>query len=1301
MQCYPYFAEGDTRIFWLRLLKGEKVTIMDERTLCVSDSSALCLPEGVDTQLSVSLTRSISEEWRTTPSCTRCGLVEVQCQCRKDDRHLTLDNPLESPSRVQFPFTGPGTPPIDQSSLAGDLDNPSNLDEQAGDSSDKWWSYLSRPTKGIDDSFSIGITVDTLSAALDQVSRKQTTSELRNYPSALPKQVVPNASTNLSTNADPSLTKQESMWTTIHDIMSDLVDASTELRRDPTGVDSDYESSDDSLNMSETLSDISVKLMNAQKIRKLKKSSQARIRNSGYMSSLFGSDTSISTSGDESDDSATASMPPSSPASPDESVQWTDDDGASNKQDIKHTVRVELEGSHDSLTETRINPLSPTFHRKLLESLETLAESRANVEESTKKENTVVKKIISPENCRNVERDYAIQLNGALAKDKNPKKQSENKENVVPKKREKSLGDKLMPDRKILNQILTSPTISPQPQAIQVYHVTTSPTQSPKSPASNESNETPAQPASPSGSPPQPTSPTDTTGNGAVPSSSLNPDATGQASVNSSQTSTPFEGAGDSKGKISENPTESRKEERKHGEKKETEEERRRRKEKEKKKKKKHKHDRDRDHKSSSDKHDRSKDREKERDKSKDKDRDRQKDRERRRKEEREREHGKKDHRSSSSSKHGSRSASRESIRQLGNILSKMPVEVSTGKESAAGKEEKKEEEEIVLDLGDNFIVEDAKLAFDKNVAQIVASAPTRRVVNVITIDSSEDEKDKLSKPDKPVTEKFKTEKEIKKEPMEKPSKLSENVDGNIKVAENNVVVKKEPKEAPAVAIKKEDDDLSNALKKLDEELFAPEGIKKENCPKAESAESKKGGGLVWISADTGDAKNSTEKEPSKESNGTSEMPGAERQEPKKESDGTSKDPENKEKKDKRYYKFKIKTKGDTLRSPIHADGLLRKFKVKISRRERKRANKAGKNNYITYNDEIRRDVISRRTKFSRSSVPSHPIKVEKKEQKKERRAVILDDSDEETAPPVKKEPEVRDHKSILEKLAQETFVKKEKKEEERPKPSEQSSAHKMLIEKLKREQQERMKEKARALAMASSNSSSASSSSKVDDFLVRRMFKRNRKKYGLKMCSVGISYKEKRRADKKLQRLKGTLYLLKMMREGKLARERERAMGHGFKRPAEPEHTSQPKRFKSGDSSAAWRSMPSFKIPKAGQESDGFKVPRARDQFEDRGRMSEDKENEDLGEEFEEGFFTEEELKAKERGNVEKKKEKDEKANLEELKRKGQELRKEWKRRIRRKVTKTGAIIFEVIYQSVGQLFHVVATTLTYLHEH
>ena len=380
----------------------------------------------------------------------------------------------------------------------------------------------------------------------------------------------------------------------------------------------------------------------------------------------------------------------------------------------------------------------------------------------------------------------------------------------------------------------------------------------------------------------------------------------------------------------------------------------------------------------------------------------------------------------------------------------------------------------------------------------------------------------------------------------------------------------------------------------------------------------------------------------------------------------------------------------------------MKKFKVAISRRERKRANKAGKRGCIMYNEEIRRDLLSRKTKFSRSnSVPSQPLKVEKKEVKKERRVVILDDdSDDDNAPPARKEPEARNDKSILEKLAEESIVKKEKKEEERPRPSEQSSADKPSAE-----QQERLKEKAKALSMASSSSSGSSTaaSSKVDDFLAKRMFKRYRKRYNLKMCSVSISSKEKRRAEKRLHRLKGTLYLLKIMREGKLARERERGViGQGFKRPAEPEHTSQPKRYKSGDSSAAWRSMPSFKIRKAGQDSDGFKIPRAKDSNEERRkmdefrRMSDDKENEDI----EEGFFTEEELKAKERGHQEKKKEKDEMANTEELNRQGQALRKTWKRSILRKVQKTGAIIFEVIYQSMERLFRVV-TTLTYMHEH
>ena len=54
--------------------------------------------------------------------------------------------------------------------------------------------------------------------------------------------------------------------------MHDLVDSSTELRGDAKNVDSDYESSDDSLNMGETLSDTNVKLMESRKIKELRKS---------------------------------------------------------------------------------------------------------------------------------------------------------------------------------------------------------------------------------------------------------------------------------------------------------------------------------------------------------------------------------------------------------------------------------------------------------------------------------------------------------------------------------------------------------------------------------------------------------------------------------------------------------------------------------------------------------------------------------------------------------------------------------------------------------------------------------------------------------------------------------------------------------------------------------------------------------------------------------------------------------------------------------------------------------------------
>ena len=215
---------------------------------------------------------------------------------------------------------------------------------------------------------------------------------------------------------------------------------------------------------------------------------------------------------------------------------------------------------------------------------------------------------------------------------------------------------------------------------------------------------------------------------------------------------------------------------------------------------------------------------------------------------------------------------------------------------------------------------------------------------------------------------------------------------------------------------------------------------------------------------------------------------------------------------------------------------------------------------------------------------------------------------------------------------------------------------------------------------------------------LAKRLFKRYKGRYKLKESSIGISHKERHRAEKQLKHLQGTCYLAKIMRECKLARERERVGGLGLKRPRELQDTSQPKLMK-----PSWSGMPSFKIPKADNES--FKIPKVRDPNKDRRkieemrRRSEEKENEDM--DIEEGFFTEEELKAKERVHTDKKKESEEKANLEELMKQVVEMRKIWKKNVLRRVKRTGIIVFEVIYQSVEQLFHVVAATLIHLHEH
>ena len=1261
------FAEGDTRIFWLRPQKsGDKVTIKDERTLCVSDSSALCLPEGTDTELSVSLSRSLSEEWRISSSCARCGPVQVRCQCRNDDQP-THDNLLESPSRVQSPFVGQKSPPICLPSVAGDPVDSSDCDDDihitaTSDPDDKWWHYLSRPNNGKADKFAIRFTVEALSAALDQIPTKESSPELGNNGSALPE---PNASDKECTSEFP-LPKRDAVWTTIYDIMNDLRESSTNVGRDTQTDDSDYESSDDSFKMSETLSDISsAKLIQAQKGRRARGSRRVGSESTGC-TRLFESD--AFSSGDESADSGAGSMPPSRPGCLNESVQWTDQDRKQIENILgDRTKEDHLEDSRGSLAETRISPLSPTFHRKLVESLESLAECQAN----------------SGRESANVE-------NG-----------SESQKTTTPKTEKNG---KTVASRKLLDEILSVSEISPPPQIVQVYHVTASPAQSPKSPES--STESPPPPASPTESPPNPTSPSDsqpvspegTAESVAGPSRDVNAGAP-EASASSSKASTRIENGagGDSKEKDPEKHKESKREgeksrdkegsshkERKH----ETEEERRLRKlhkEKKKKKKKKHEHDRDKDReKSKSDKHERSKDKDKDRDKDrdrhkdKDRDKDRDKDKERRRKEEKERERAKKDkdrkrEHSSSRSSHKT-----ESIKQLGNILSELPVTVTSDAKATTSTAGVKQEEEMVIDLGDQFIVEDAQLAWGKDMAKIVAVAPTRRVVSVVAVDSSEDEKEaKKSEPkkDKPSedkkSEKFITETEIKKEPFDKSSTKPESTNNLDKPSESVAIKKEDQKESQdetIVSVKKEVD--ASATEKKDEMMPLSETeIKKEkpeneNEAKSDTLESKK-------IDDVGGK--SQENELKKESEGSDE----------------------KKKKEKRgIYKFTIKTRGLVLRAPVHAHKLFRKFKVKISRKEKKRANKAGNRGRILYTSEIRHDVESKRSKYSRR------MSSEKKEVKKERRAVILDDDSDEDIPPVKREPEVKEVKDERptqeRKPIQDLTMKKEHQAEEKDKSSSSSSWAKALVEKYKNEDRKKrlmLEAKRKAMAMSAHKK-------RVDDFIAHRLFKRYEGRYRLKECSVAISHKERRRAEKRQKRLEGTAYLKKIMRECKLAREREREGAPGLKRPGDPQDTSQPKRMKT-----TWSGMPSFKIPKGDRDNDGFRVPKARDPNEERRRMEEmrrrddEKENEEM--DIEEGFFTEEELKAKERVHTEKKKESEKKANEEELMKEAAHMRKEWRKNVLRRVKRTGVIVFEVIYQSVEQLFHVVAATLMHLHEH
>ena len=75
-------------------------------------------------------------------------------------------------------------------------------------------------------------------------------------------------------------------------------------------------------------------------------------------------------------------------------------------------------------------------------------------------------------------------------------------------------------------------------------------------------------------------------------------------------------------------------------------------------------------------------------------------------------------------------------------------VTVTSDAKSTTSTASVQHEEEMVIDSGDQFIVEDEHLAWGKDMAQIVAVAQTRRMVSVIAVDSSEDEKEaKKSEP--------------------------------------------------------------------------------------------------------------------------------------------------------------------------------------------------------------------------------------------------------------------------------------------------------------------------------------------------------------------------------------------------------------------------------------------------------------------------------------------------------------------------------------------------------------------------
>lgn len=681
-------------------------------------------------------------------------------------------------------------------------------------------------------------------------------------------------------------------------------------------------------------------------------------------------------------------------------------------------------------------------------------------------------------------------------------------------------------------------------------------------------------------------------------------------------------GGGDSRDKPSVNGDVERKDKKREHE---TEEERRLRKLHKEKKKKKKKEERERE-KSSSEKKDKETSADKH-EKSKHKDKDRDKDREKKHKDE-ERDKVKKKVK-----------PVRLNLEQIGEILNKRQgkVKVIKAPSPVPDGEMPNGESVATLDLGGGFYLEDAKLYVDKETAKVVARAPKPRDPLDIKIIESEDK-------DKPTVE------EIKKESEDKVKETKEPQDA--------VKCKEEPK---GTQVKMEVDEKSESTVVKSEEAVT---VKEEN-----------------VANDTGAAK--------EENNEGSEEKPAEVK-----AENAAKESE---KKGKKGHKIKMKS-GEIIKSPVRAGALLKKFKVSISRKERKRANRAGKKGSIEYTEDIKADVKSKKTKYSArhpsDEPPKEPEVVKKpKAEKRERKAMILDSSDESSddEPKPKKRAIMEDADFQPKRERDDSRERKPKMPDSMPLAQtnqdmfEMQIAEKHRLMRLQKEQQ--LKDGGVDIAQfnqAAMSNRKLKNMKMFGDATSRVLFRQHAKWFGLKMTSVDISYKERRRAEKHLKRIKGTLYYFELKRMRSMRYEKLEKRGVEFKGTS------------GGPSQPAKRHKPGPKSKTFG----GFKIPK---QEEGRKEAVEEEPAD------EEGFFTEAELKAMEGGDEArrkakeaaeaKKREKEE--QLEKLRAEWKEKRKWWKHNVRDKAG--GTIRFEVTTESVAwtRLFSCCCPLTSVLHPH